>query len=72
MELMRSSPNGQRQLARGTVRAHYSKLSVTFDRDQLQRILLLARAHGISMTEMVRNLVEWGLEALDEDRNVPL
>lgn len=65
MRLTQTASNGNHVLARGTVRAHYTKFSVTFDRDQLRRILTLARYHKVSMTEMIRNLVEWGLEAAE-------
>lgn len=58
-----------RKLAEGAVRANgIRKFNTAFDEETYQQIRNLAMKSGVSFTQQVRLLVEWGLEAEKEFR----
>ena len=52
-----------RPIASGTRRYNKRKVSITLDEDTFEAIYKLAKKAKINLTEQVRDLIEWGLEA---------
>lgn len=52
--------------ARGVRRANGRRqIVITMDEDQFEEVRALAEAEGTSTAEQLRNLIEWGLEAVE-------
>lgn len=54
-------------VARGTpVTKIKRKTFVNFDHDTFEAVRIIAVRDGVSFAEVIRTLVEWGLEAIEE------
>lgn len=52
-----------RSLALGSPRGFYRRISCTFDDAMIAEIRKRAKKNGVTVTEEIRTLIEWGLEA---------
>lgn len=57
----------RKEIAQGCPYRHGYRLVIDTDVDTRNQIVALARKNNTSMSAMVRLLIEWGLEAVDED-----